>query len=306
MCTMQSRHSHNGLTWVDLEMPTTEEVRAIAMEFNIDSLIASELLLPSSRPRTEFRPTYIYLVLHFPALRHSHKSREQEVDFIIGKDFIITTHYDTVDPLHKFSKVFEVSSAIGTGEIGDHAGYLFFHLLEKMYKAIDHEIEYVRHELATIEEHVFSHQHVEMVEAISRSARDLLNLRQTIEPHRESLKSLEDGGADFFGSDFVPYLRALSADYYRVHNHIMRNTESLHELRETNNSLLTTRQNETMKIFTILAFVTFPLSLLAAVFDINNVDNPFEKLKYGFWFILAGMVLTSLIMFLYFKKKKWL
>ncbi len=306
MICMQSRHEHNGLLWVDLESPTTDEIRAIAAEFGIDALVAAELLLPSVKPRTEFRPSYVYLVLHFPALRHSHKSREQEVDFIIGNTFIITTHYDTVDPLHKFSKVFEVNSMLDTGEIGAHAGFLFFHLLKKMYKAIEHEVEYVRHDLGAIEEHIFSHQHVEMVEAISRSARDLLNLRQTIEPHREALKSLEEEGAKFFGDEFAPYLRALSNDYYRVHNHIMRNTESLHELRETNNSLLTTKQNETMKVFTILAFVTFPLSLLAAIFDINTVDNPFEHLSNGFWIVIGIMVFTSVLMFIYFKRKKWL
>ncbi|MDB5238434.1 MAG: hypothetical protein JWM46_704 [Candidatus Kaiserbacteria bacterium] len=303
---MQSRHEHNGLLWVDLESPTRDEVRAVATEFAIEPLIAEELLLPSAKPRTEFRPTYIYLVLHFPALRHSHKSREQEVDFIVGKDFIVTTHYDTVDPLHKFSKVFEVNTMLEKGPIGDHAGFLFFYMLKKLYKAIEHEVEYVRHDLSEIEDHIFSHEQVEMVEAISRSARDLLNLRQTIEPHRESLRSLEEDGTKFFGEEFLPYLRGLSADYYRVHNHIMRHTESLHELRETNNSLLTTRQNETMKVFTILAFVTFPLSLLAAIFDINTVENPFENLKYGFWIIIGVMAFTSFLMFMYFKKKKWL
>ena len=303
---MQSRFEHNGLVWVDLESPTRDEVRGVTAEFNIEPLIAEELLMPSSKPRAEFRSSYTYLVLHFPALRHSHKSREQEVDFIIGRNFLITTHYDMIDPLHKFSKIFEVNSLLDNGNLGDHAGFLFFYMLKKLYKAVEHEIEYVRHDLLLIEEHIFSDQQVEMVSAISRSARDLLNLRQTIEPHREILKTLETDGAAFFGAEFMPYLRALSNEYYRVHNHIMRNTESLHELRETNNSLLTTRQNETMRVLTIMALLTFPLSLFVAIFDINNVDNPFSTVPNGFWYIVAFILAAGATMLWFFKRKKWL
>jgi len=303
---MHSRFEHNGLVWVDLESPSREEVQDIVNEFAITLLVAEELLLPSTKPRMEWYPNYAYLVLHFPALRHSHRTREQEIDFVVGRNFLITTHYDTIDPLHKFSKVFEVNSVLDKSNIGEHAGYLLFYMLKKLYKSVEHEVEYVRHDFSAIEEHIFSGQEVEMVVAISRSARDLLNLRQTIEPHREVLHELEASGAQFFGDDFVPYLRAISNEYYRVHNHIMRQTESLHELRETNNSLLTTKQNETMKIFTILAFTTFPLTLIAAIFSTDAVNEPIVGSPYDFWIIIGIMVATALVMYLYFKHKKWL
>lgn len=303
---MQSRFEHNGLTWIDLESPTRNEVVEIAATFAIDPLIAEELLLPSTKPRTEFYRSYVYIILHFPALRHSHKTREQEIDFIIGHNFVITTHYDTIDPLHKFSKVFEVNSVLDKSNIGDHAGFLFFYMLKKLYKAVEHEIEYVRHDLSIIEEHIFSEHQVEMVSAISKSARDLLNLRQTLEPHREALHELEQNGAQFFGDAFMPYLRALSNEYYRVHNHIMRHTESLHELRETNNSLLTTKQNETTRILTIMAFLTFPPSLVAAIFETTAVHMPIVGNRYDFWIILALMAAPAAAVFIYFKHKKWL
>ncbi|HUO56096.1 MAG TPA: CorA family divalent cation transporter, partial [Candidatus Paceibacterota bacterium] len=253
---MYSRYEHDGLLWIDLESPTREEVHRIIEEFQIAPLVADELLFPATKPRAEFYNDYAYAVLHFPALRHSHKTREQEIDFVIGQKFIITAHYDLIDPLHKFAKIFEVHSVLDKTMHDAHAGFLFFYILKKLYQSVEHEVEYVRHDLSVIEEHIFSNHQVEMVAAISRSARDLLNLRHVIEPHREVLHIIESDGPKLFGESFAPYLRALSNEYYRVHNHVMRETEALHELRETNNSLLTTRQNETMKNLTILAFVT--------------------------------------------------
>lgn len=303
---MQTIFTHNNLTWIDLESPSHSEIAHLVEKYGISGHIAEELLLPSGKPRAEFYENYLYTIMHFPALRHSHKSREQEVDFIVGKDFIITAHHDTIDPLHKFSKVFEVNSLLETSTIGDHAGYIFFYMLKKLYKAAEHEVEYVRHDLAVIEEHIFSEEEVEMVSAISRSARDLLNMRQTLEPHREVLREIEDNGGKFFGESFVPYLRGLSNEYYRLHNHIMRETESLHELRETNNSLLTTKQNETMKVFTILAFVTFPLDLICSIFSMDTQHTPIIGLPYDFWIIMGILVIFGFFMFRYFRHKKWL
>ncbi|MBI4087916.1 magnesium transporter CorA family protein [Candidatus Kaiserbacteria bacterium] len=303
---MHSRFEHNGLSWVDLESPNRAEVHDLIAEFDIAPLVAEELLLPSTKPRVEFHPTYAYIVLHFPALRHSHKTREQEIDFIVSHKYLITTRYDTIDPLHNFSKIFEVNTMLDKSNVGEHAGYIFFYMLKKLYKSVEHEVEYVRHDLAAIEENVFSGHEVDMVAAISRCARDLLNLRQTIEPHREVLRELEANAARFFGEKYAPYARTLSNEYYRVHNHIMRNTEILHELRETNNSLLSTKQNEAMKILTIMAFVTFPLSLIASIFGMNTVWIPIVGLPGDFWIVMSIMGAATFLMFVFFKRKGWL
>jgi Mg2+ and Co2+ transporter CorA len=179
-------------------------------------------------------------------------------------------------------------------------------MLKRLYKGVEHELEFIRRDLSNVEERVFSGDEVRMVEAISRVARDLLNLRQILEPHREVLHTLESEGGKFFGEDFVPYLRGLSNEYYKVHNHIMRLTESLHELRETNNSLLSTKQNETMKTFTILAFVTFPLSLIVTIMSMHAPDNPVLDNPHGFR-VIAGLVFAAaIVMYFFFRSKKWL
>lgn len=291
---------------MDIESPTPADMQGIISEFGIAPQTAEELLLPSGKPRAEFHENYIYIISHFPALRHSHVAREQEIDFVVGRDFIITAHYETVDSLHKFSKVFEVNSILETNDLGNHAGFIFFYMLKKLYKAVEHELEYIHHDLATIEEHIFSGHESEMVEAISRSSRDLLNLRQTIEPHHEVLHDIENEGTRLFGNEFLPYLRALSNEYYRVHTRIIRETESLHELRETNNSLLTTKQNETMRVLTIMALLTFPLALFVAIFDIDAKSNPIIGLPYDFWIIIGIVLFMGCGMLLYFRHRKWL
>lgn len=303
---MLKRFEHKGLTWVDLESPSRDEIVRTAAEFSLDAGVAEELLVPSAKPRAEFHDGHLLVVMHFPAIRHSHVSKAQEVDFVIGGDFIVTAHYGPVDPLHKFSKVFEVNSVLEKNEVGEHAGHLFFSMLKKLYRAVEHELENVHSELQHIEEHIFSGEEVRMVEAISRTSRDLLSLRQTIEPHRDLLEELQVSGAQFFGQEFAPYLKRLTNEYYRVHSHIMRSIESARELRKTNDSLLTTKQNETMKILTMMSFFTFPLALLVAILGLDVLGNPVRSLHDAFWVIAGIIVAVAVLMYWYFKRQRWI
>ena len=179
-------------------------------------------------------------------------------------------------------------------------------MLKKLYRDIESQIDNNRQDLLHIEEDIFDGHEVKVVKSISRVARDLLNMRQTIEPHREVLKTLETEGVNFFGEKFSPYLRALANEYYRVHNQTTRLTDFLHELRETNNSLLSTKENETMRTLTLMALLTFPLSLMVAILQIDTVHNPIRGLPGDFWIILGAVVLVGSGMILYFRHRKWL
>ena len=86
----------------------------------------------------------------------------------------------------------------------------------------------------------------------------------------------------------------------------MRQTEVLHELRETNNSLLTTKQGEIVKNLTIVSFITFPLALVAAIFGMNIPSTPIVHRPDGFWIVMLIMAAAALSMFAYFKRKRWL
>lgn len=304
---MVTRYTHKTLTWVDLESPTQEEVRSIMSEFHLNPLVAEELLSPTLKPKVEPYDNCIYLILHFPASKHSHGAdRNQEVDFIIGKNFLITTRYDTIDPIHKFSKVFEVNSILDRSDMGTHAGYLFFYMIQKLYRALSHELEYVETSIKYIEEQIFNSRERDMVMELSHVSRKLLDFKQALSAHKDILGSFELAGKQFFGDAFGYHLRTIIGEYYKVENAVRFQLETATELRETNNSLLSTKQNEIMKVLTIMAFVTFPLTLISSVFGMNTKVLPIVGQPNDFWIIIAIMGAIALLFFVFFKYKKWL
>ncbi len=304
---MINRYHHKELTWVDVESPTKEEIASLAQEFHILPAEEGELLYPSVRPKIDTHADSLYLILHFPAFRHSHeKDALQEVDFIIGKGFLITVHYDTIDALHKFAKEFEVTSLLDKHNIGDHAGFLFFYIVKKLYHSLEHELESLEMRLRAAEGMIFKGKEDEMVVVLSRINRDLLDFKQAIRPHSEILKTFETSASKFFGEEFSFYVRSILGEYAKVTNILESHKEMLVDLRETNDSLLTTKTSIIMKRLTFVSFATFPPMLIAGIFGMNAQHMPIIGGVFDFWQVLGIMFGTATIIVSFFFYKKWL
>lgn len=304
---MISRYTLKDLVWVDLESPTRDEVRDIMDEFNIHPIVGNELLNPTMRPKVDPYDHFIYLILHFPMVTHTHGGEsQQEVDFIIGKNFLITTHYELIDPLHEFSKMFEVNSILDKSNIGDHAGFLFFYLMRELYRMLIDELDRIDTRLEQIESKIFQGEEVRMVEVISRTNRDLLNFKQATRHHKDVLESFELAGEKLFGNDFRYYLRAMTGEYYKVASILEGHKETVLDLRDTNDSLLTTKTNEIMKFLTVMAFITFPLTLVSSIFGMNTQYIPIVGQPHDFWIVTGIMLIAAALMLLFFKRKRWI
>ena len=196
---MVTRHVRRNVLWIDCISPTPTEVRALMEEFKIDPELAEEMLVPTFRPKVEKRGDIIYLILHFPVLRGAHQHHEHEIDFLIGKNFLITSRYENIDPLHSFAKAFDADTILGKDTSISHGGHIFVSMARAFYVALGTESDTVHRRLRDIEDHVFSGDERRMVAQISQVGRTIHHFRQALLSHDETLKSLEPVGAKTFG-----------------------------------------------------------------------------------------------------------
>ena len=303
---MITRRAHSNLVWVDLKSPSQEDVRAVMREFDVHPLIADELLSPSARQKTERYGDFLYMVLNFPTFGRKHEHVGQEIDIVIGKNILITATYDDVEAMNSFSRTFESSAMLEHKTLASHGGHALYAMLSKLYRAIFDEIEYLREELQGIEEQVFAEKERQMVVEISRASRIVLDFRRTLSPHQEILLSLENVGSRLFGQEFAFYARLLQGESLKAGRGLDELRDALQELRETNNSLLSTKQNEIMKNLTVVAFIALPLSFIADMFTMNTRYTPLVGMPYDFWIILGIMGVVAVSSLLYFKYNKWI
>ena len=111
----------------------------------------------------------------------------------------------------------------------------------------------------------------------------------------------------FFVQDLQHYIHEVIGSNIRVWNTLENHKEMIEAIERTNESLLSYKISNIVKILTLLSFIIFPLSLLTAIFSMNTLTN-YKLIQniYAFWLILAAMIIIALGIFLYFKKKKWL
>lgn len=289
--------------WIDLSSPTKEELDSLILAQHIDPLIAKDLLAPTPKQYAREFDNAIYAVIHIPLFKHSHSvNLEQEIDFIIIPNGVITTRYESIDALHHFSKQIEVDAILNR----EKHSHLFFGVMKEIYSFLFDEVEYMKDWIRDIEKSIFEGREKEMVFGISAASRNLLAFKRIVGPHEILWRNLINLEKNDLGEKFKNDAEALLEEWSRLMSEIKNISDMLDELRETNNSILSTKQNEIMKFFTILAFTILPLSLITNIFSMNTTHLPIIGTKYDFWIILSIMGTVGLAMFYYFKYKKWI
>lgn len=301
---MKTVHTFKCVTWIDLDSPSQNEIHELMEQYDIDPLVGEEIANPSARPKADIYSHFIYLILHFPGLSHLERS-VKEINFIIGKDYIITIHYSNIEFFHELKKTFEANQILQKNAVCDTGGYLFYFIMRGLYRSMSYELEYVRNMLGQIEHNIYNHAEREMVIELSRINRTLLSFKESLDLHKEVLVSYEKAGIAFFGHEYEFYTQSILGEYYKIISSITSNKDYLRELRETNDSLLDTRQNDIMQRLTIFNFFILPITLITAIFGMNT-HLPFVGNPYDFEIILGLMLCIILFIYFVLKRQGWL
>ncbi len=282
-----------------------DDVMEIAKNCDLHPLVADELLRPTFRPKMEVYDSYIYLILHFPRFDARDSSHGAEIDFIIGKDFFITTQYTRMPALEQFISECETDKRKLKQYLSSE-GELLYYALSRLFEDSFRELEKMDKIISAMENIIFKERNRDYVEDISLLRREILDFRRTIHPQQSVLRSLEEEGKAFFGKDMQPYISRIIGDYLRIWHILENHKETVEALHETNESLLSLRTSEITKNLTIMAFVTFPLTLLAALFGMNTNVLPIVGQPHDFWIIVGIMLAGIAGMFVFFRWKKWI
>jgi magnesium transporter len=303
---MISKYAYKDLIWVDLESPTEEEIIYVMEEFSIPISIGEELHTKNIQYKVETYSDFIYTVLHFPKTsKGNDEGLEQEIDFIIGKNFLITTHYEFIESIHEFSKNFEVDTILEKNIDTGNAGFLFFKLVKTLYINSRRQLHEINSLMKEVESKIFSGKEGDMVRKISNINRMLLDFKQALRFHHGVLSSLEFSVKRFFGDNFSFYIENIISEYNKTQTMLDGHKEILSDLRDTNDSLLANKTEQTMKKLTLITFLISPVAVISNIFVINSHFLKIETPGAYYWVLLL-MIVSSIFAYIYIKSKKWL
>ncbi|PJE64127.1 MAG: hypothetical protein COU90_04630 [Candidatus Ryanbacteria bacterium CG10_big_fil_rev_8_21_14_0_10_43_42] len=296
----------DAFVWTHLKKPKEEDLVTFAQKHDIHPLLADELTHPTFRPKVEQYDNFLYLILHFPVYNDHDSNHGKEIDFLIGKDFLITTQYHVIPALEEFIETVTNNKRIAKQYLAGAPGELLYHLLSYLFTNALTELETMDKKITRMESRIFKEPSQDLIEDISILRREILDFRRTMQPQESILASFEKEGILFFGNDMRPYITRIVSDYVRVWHILENHKETIEALHETNASLISMRTAEITKNLTIMAFITFPLTLLASLFGMNTKTFPIVGLPHDFWIIIGIMFAGIVTMYFFFRHRGWI
>lgn len=306
---MIERFREGKVSFVNIHNPTTEEIHEVMEECHIPPTLMNDVLTPIPRNYVTLLDGVIKMVVDFPVVKRIDVQHPYEVKFLITKNALVTIAYEEMEAIDRFKKQFEVMSVLDTRKkLKNHptSAHLFLALMSELYHTSATKLDYIHSILADIEAEIFNDNEKQMVVDIARTGKKLIAFRHVLRTHEDVLMNLRP----LLGSIFKDVIHAELTDLNRTYYLLLSRTNSafdtLNALRDTNMAMLTTKQNEIMKLFTIMAFITFPLTLFSSMFGMNTEATPIIGHNSDFWIIIGIMLTATVFFFSFFKYKKWI
>jgi len=303
---MRNVIEYKNLIWIDIIEPNEEDIEYIKNKFRLHPLTFKTIIPSIHYPDIDVFRNYIFIILHHPHLKENGEIQIQEFDIILGKNYLITNHYEKITPLNDIFDECSKSDIKKKEYMEKSIGFLFFIILNRFLKENLSKIDRIEYEIDLVEKEIFLEKEKKMVKEISHLKMKIIDFWRIIEPQRVVFNSLINIGVNFFGQEFRHYFSTLFRIHRKIENTLRTSKEAIESLEETNHILVTLKMNEIIRILTIVSVILLPLTLLASIWGMNTNFLPFNESVFDFWLIVGLMLIISSGMFLYFRMKKWL
>lgn len=302
----------NLFLWVDLEKPTPEETKLVLEEiFHFHPLSVEDCVSPSPSPKVEeYTPKegdqfsqYLFIVIH--AVDYSRKDgvfATSELNFFLGKSFLVTFHEV---PLRSVQLTEErcLKGTVHIARAPDRVAHTLLDGIVENYKPALDELSF---ELAELEQQVVRDPSRKILNRIIETKREVHHLRQIIGPQREVLARFASGEFKLIRPHLVPYYRDVYDGLFHIAQLAQSYTDSLTGLLHIYLSMSSNQTGEVVKLLTMITIITTPLMIVGTWYGMNFSDMPELHWKWGYQLAMILTVVSTVLTYLWFKRKKWI
>lgn len=258
---------------------------------------------PNSLPKVEDYEDYLFIVTHAVDFTRTDKFNTTELDLFLGKDYLVTFHREPLRSVATFAD--RTVKAVGPGPRGpDRIAHSLLDLMVDNYSPV---LEELRAELEEIEEHVLARDSAQQkfVNELLHVRGDFTRLRTIVRPQRDVIERLARGDSKLIRSTLLPYFRDLRDNLVRLEDTAANYHERLMMAFDIYLNKAAFEANEGIKFLTALTAITIPIMAIGTWYGMNFEHMPELKSRAGYYFALGATVVTTLLMAIYLKKKKW-
>lgn len=292
------------LLWVMILERDPDLLAKITASLKVEGVPCRKVVDDSVRPDIDRFETFFRFCVDSVVTKKDEPPERLMVDYIVGKNFIVTVHEGEVGYFEEFRKREKGETPIGELDAESFLATLldlnivsYFRALEELERRVDEIDERIlRRDMDT----------QDFLTEMVRLRRDVSKLRRWLLPHRDVFYSLSR-------ADFHQIAESDSGDQYTMLNqHFDNAVEAVENSRETvlgAFDLYATKSAQMTNIFvqrlTFLTLITGSVAVIAGVMGMNFKADIFDA-ENGFWVTVAGLVLLSVALTVFARFRKWI
>ncbi|MBL9175179.1 MAG: magnesium/cobalt transporter CorA [Verrucomicrobiales bacterium] len=302
----------NLFLWVDIEAATAEEARHILDGvFHFHTLSVEDCLGESPSPKVEsyepkeddkFSP-YLFMVIHAVDFNLQNGLFDtRELNFFLGKNFLVTYH---PVPLRCIQETEDrcLRSTVHVARAPDRVAHALLDSLVDNYKPA---LEQLSLQIAELEDSVLRRPEPGTIETILRLKKEIIHLRQIIGPQREVMARFARGEFKLVRAHLVPYYRNVYDGLYHISELAQNYADSLSNILQIYLNISANQTSEVVKLLTLITVITTPLMIVGTWYGMNFESMPELKWRHGYLYAIVLTGITTVLTFLYFRRKRWL
>ena len=294
--------SANGLTWIHVDQPGPLEAAVLAERYGFHDLDIEDVLSKRQRPKIDEYESYLFVVLHFPFYDKTvQRLNAAELDVFIGPDFVITLPNAELLPVTYLFNRCQQDVELRDEIFSKGSGYLLYHVLDDLFDYCFPILDKIGWKLDAIEDDLFEGRSDEIVRDISNTKQEIIAYRKIIKPERATIRLLERYTQRFLPEDLELYFDDIVDAAERIWDLLDNYKEVVEALEQTNESIISHRQQYRLQLLTVFSVIFLPLTLISGIFGMN-----WGFATSGFIATVSAMLVLFLVAISVFRWRNWL
>jgi magnesium transporter len=297
-----------GLRWVKIDSPTAVEQAWLEEHFDFHALDFEDVLSRNQRPKIDRYDDYLFIVLHFPVFDSAAgRLGAGELDLFVGPGYLVSIPNQPLQPVEYLFERCRQKEEMREQLFARGSGYLLYRIVDDGFDYCFPMLRKIGNKLDALEQEIFEGRSEEIVRDISNVKQEIINFRRVIRPQRPVLRDLEKVKSRYLAPemDLEIYFDDIVDAQERIWDVLENYKEVIEALEDTNESVISHRVNDILRVLTSISVIVLPLTLLASIWGMN-VGVPGEGDNTAFWAIASGMVVLLVSMVTYFRRRGWL
>lgn len=285
--------------WIDINDPQPEELEGIARQYGLHEESVRDCLQPGHLPKYEHFRNYTFIILRVYFETGAEADTVQEITnkiaIFLTEDRIITIHRHTLAPLQYISNTI----------LAENECKLPLHVFTEIVKAglhtYDEPGKKLAEEIEYYETQVFlTQRQVSLLKGLYFIKRKLDVIRRLLLLTYEIVDKIDPASTS---NAYTRDVRDLYVKQKSLYDSLSDNTNHLLNLYF---NISSQRTNETMRVLTIFSVFFMPLTFIVGIYGMNFQHMPELRSHYGYPIVLVVMAAVIVVIYTWFRRKKWL